>query len=189
MISRTASFVSQCDMSTILDPAKNARRSQDRQPVTWNRGIESRTVFCGSVGWGRSGIGTPARNAARDGAGGQEALPRGTYCLPTRPDQRLVKAIRCVLRTALGAPLVLPLVWLDRKACTAHPDEKKITASLSGYSSSKPVPAFTLSMASRVGLGSFSRDWLLVRDRLSGKMILQDKQIDISPPLPLQDPR
>ena len=158
MISRTASFVSQCDMRTILDPAKNARKSQDRHPVTWKRGIESKTVFCGSVGCGRSGIGTPARNAARDGAAGQEAIPRGTYCLPTRPDQRLVRAIRCVLRTAFGAPLVLPSAELNPKACTAHPDEKKMTASLSGQSSSKPVPAFTLSMASRVGLTSFSRD-------------------------------
>jgi hypothetical protein len=57
--------------------------------------------------------------------------------LPTRPDQRLVNAIRWVLSTALGGPLVLLVSFLLPTLIVvelppAHPDEKKMTASDSG---------------------------------------------------------
>lgn len=42
--------------------------SQDRQPVTWNKGMERRTVRCGADTEGRGGIGRSARSAARAGA-------------------------------------------------------------------------------------------------------------------------
>jgi len=42
--------------------------SQDRQPVTWNKGMESKTVFCESCGEGNNGGFKPALKAARAGA-------------------------------------------------------------------------------------------------------------------------
>lgn len=52
----------------ILDPAKIARISHDRHPVTWNKGIDNKTTFCGSVSLGKGGIGLPARRALLAGA-------------------------------------------------------------------------------------------------------------------------
>lgn len=68
MINPTASAVFHFRIMTILLPPKKARMSHERQPVTWKRGIASRTVFCGCVGSGRGGGWRPARRAARDGA-------------------------------------------------------------------------------------------------------------------------
>ena len=67
-INRIASSILHRRMYTIFDPEKNARINHERQPVTWKRGMESNTFFCGSFGVGKGGMGRPARSAALAGA-------------------------------------------------------------------------------------------------------------------------
>lgn len=145
MINFTASLTFQCLMYTILDPPWIALISHDRLPVTWKRGIESKTVRCGSVGLGRGGRGWPARSAALKGAGHQDLdMDRDAKVAHQRSQTRDWTGPFAVYSTQLWVGLQYYVNQLHGQAVgtsRTYPDVKNITASLSGPSSARSDPS------------------------------------------------